>query len=61
MGGQVEKTFEEYAKEGEQIPAEIAKVPLIGIIGAFGIITEGLSIPEVIEQALPPVEKKEEV
>jgi len=56
MGGPMEKSFEEIAKQGEQVPA----VPVSAILGAVGIITQGLDVKDIIEQAIPPAEKKEE-
>lgn len=56
MGGPMEKSFEEMAKQAE----ETAKVPVAAIVGAVGIITEGLNIKDIVDQAIPPADKKEE-
>lgn len=57
MGGQVEKSFEEYAKEGEQIPAPApTKVPVGAIIGAIAAIA-GVGVEELIDRAITPADQ----
>jgi hypothetical protein len=58
MGGPIEKSFEEIAKEGEQLPVPAEnKVPVSAIIGAVIAIAG----PDAFAQAISSAEKKEEV